>query len=1201
MIAEIGLETARELLNYAGTQDTADQNWEGQLKGAVALHNILVRHNFAYLADEVGMGKTRVALGAVALFRHFRPDWRVLYIAPRENLQRKWEKELRNFTADNWRVTDNRVRTYGDVPAYGLAICDNLTELAVEAARNPCRDFILRLTSFSFGLSLDKDQWKQKRDDLLDAIPNLREHWFSLRDKDEFKDSYARAINSVLPTFDLVVIDEGHNLKHGLQPGSANRNRLLAYVLGHPEGKKPPFSKYSRRFERALVLSATPLENDYGELWNQLYLLNSEAQWPILRDADPASLDLREASAGQFLIRRLTGLTIGEYRWTKNMYRREWRQGGTTQHDEPLRLADAKERLIVALVQKKVAEVLQDEKFKHAFQIGMLASFESFMETSNRVRERRANINPGNFDGQEQTDQQLEREGIDTPSINHLARSYSQTFAGQTLPHPKLDAVAETLKGAFDTGEKTLVFVRRVRSVDDLTEKLNRHYDQWIKEYLRVELPTAVLHDLEAIFRQYEADRLQRDQSRKAAQAARQADAETARAESATIDKDTQPEDEADQGSLDNFFAWFFRGEKGPKIYLSGANFNQKRLADEGSHYRIFFEDNYVLDLLGVDPQRRLAQALGQKLEVTEGQLRETAYQLFRSLSENKQFKPFRVFWAYQEAALVMLGQGAKDPQLKEHAQIIHQVRFGAKPIPSLPVPKNFPPPTKYFQRRTFFTELRQRPELCAALWPDGNERDFRANFVRREQRRELISYVARLGHPLIDLWILAIQLLGTLKISGLQRGEDQMDALIEAYLTRLEKQSTDSSYSAYYELSEVAKNFDLILDVNFPQISNLPLDQLSKQFRAGLAQQSPVAGISGSVKNTRRLVQQFRMPGYPLVVVSTDVLQEGEDLHTFCRQVMHYGISWTPSAMEQRTGRVDRLRSLTHRRLEGKTTIQPDEKLQVFYPHLRDTVEVLQVERVFERMNRFIRLMHRSLVPEASQDNRIHPDAEFVRPPKDTRPIDDRLTTRFDIDTEIDPHDSKALLHQHWPALTLTAGTEAERVLAHFQRLVVELLQVLVLEIEPAPNSWTILGTAFVEESGQLANQLPCQPACRRQPFTLFLHKATGFDQVLLRCVSPIGVVEQGDDEQIMRIWQVQRETQSGKLCAALDTKLRQYTLTIEQDIYFHHKTTQLREVEDLIHRVVASADRMEKALLGKDEPLDAFRDDLLREPERE
>ena len=48
----------------------------------MALHSILQRKRVAHLADEVGMGKTDVALGALALFRHYAPSFRVLFIAP---------------------------------------------------------------------------------------------------------------------------------------------------------------------------------------------------------------------------------------------------------------------------------------------------------------------------------------------------------------------------------------------------------------------------------------------------------------------------------------------------------------------------------------------------------------------------------------------------------------------------------------------------------------------------------------------------------------------------------------------------------------------------------------------------------------------------------------------------------------------------------------------------------------------------------------------------------------------------------------------------------------------------------------------------------------------------------------------------------------------------------------------------------------
>ena len=62
---------------------------------------------------------------------------------------------------------------------------------------------------------------------------------------------------------------------------------------------------------------------------------------------------------------------------------------------------------------------------------------------------------------------------------------------------------------------------------------------------------------------------------------------------------------------------------------------------------------------------------------------------------------------------------------------------------------------------------------------------------------------------------------------------------------------------------------------------------------------------------------------------------------------------------MEQRIGRIDRVRSQTERRLMGAgVSHDGDNLLQVFYPYLPETVEVFQVERVFERLNRFMRTL---------------------------------------------------------------------------------------------------------------------------------------------------------------------------------------------------------------------------------------------------
>ena len=179
------------------------------------------------------------------------------------------------------------------------------------------------------------------------------------------------------------------------------------------------------------------------------------------------------------------------------MYRREWRRGGLEHHDEPIEIVDPRQRLVVALMQKKVAEVLQTERFNNHFQIGMLSSFESFLQSVETARRR--NEDEPAFDGEEQRRRLSDRErnGIDTEAIGEVVRSYREVF-GNTLPHPKLDTTAAALSGAFETGEKTLVFVRRVATVDELAAKLDESFDAWIRARMEARLPE--LHEEVAAF-----------------------------------------------------------------------------------------------------------------------------------------------------------------------------------------------------------------------------------------------------------------------------------------------------------------------------------------------------------------------------------------------------------------------------------------------------------------------------------------------------------------------------------------------------------------------------------------------------------------------------------------------------------------------------------------------------------------------------
>jgi hypothetical protein len=476
----IDVALASQLLDF-GKRIGPGQRADEQLQGAVAIHNILRQHGVAYLADEVGMGKTYVALGAVALFRHFQPHFRLLVIAPRQNIQRKWMKEMRNFVANNVRFADLRVKGIDGLPGRELVFCDNLTGLVRETSLNPDRDFFARLSSFSLPVSGEdagrSEEAARLRDELREHFPWLPRQIFDLRDKQGFKDNVARAICCVLPMFDLVIVDEGHNLKHGFSDRASARNRVVSLAFGHPDGAgdRRLFANYGPRASKVLLLSATPVEETYNQLWNQLHVFGRGAGFEDLMRLEVDDERKKEVAA-RFLVRRVTEIRVNGKPLTKNLYRREWRSGGVANHDEPILVEDDRERLIVALVQKKVSEMLQEKRFGNSFQIGMLASFESFLETA---KLKQADNEEGTFDDSEQTDDTLEREGIDVADVNRLARSYRDRFFRE-MPHPKMDAIIGRLANAWKTGEKSLVFVRRVASVKELKRKLDEKYNEWL-------------------------------------------------------------------------------------------------------------------------------------------------------------------------------------------------------------------------------------------------------------------------------------------------------------------------------------------------------------------------------------------------------------------------------------------------------------------------------------------------------------------------------------------------------------------------------------------------------------------------------------------------------------------------------------------------------------------------------------------------
>ena len=75
------------------------------------------------------------------------------------------------------------------------------------------------------------------------------------------------------------------------------------------------------------------------------------------------------------------------------------------------------------------------------------------------------------------------------------------------------------------------------------------------------------------------------------------------------------------------------------------------------------------------------------------------------------------------------------------------------------------------------------------------------------------------------------VKRIGSMALGAQERSEERAEALIADYLDLLESQSQQPGLHAYRELAEIGQHYDLILAVNFPEVSQKALSELSRLF----------------------------------------------------------------------------------------------------------------------------------------------------------------------------------------------------------------------------------------------------------------------------------------------------------------------------------------------------------------------------------
>ncbi|MDB4542777.1 DEAD/DEAH box helicase family protein [bacterium] len=956
----LDVATAREILDFTGGDPALESLGELQLEGAVALHNMIADPNvgIGYLADEVGMGKTYVALGVISLMRYFNPSLRVLYICPSNNVQEKWyAREYRSFAKHNVKVSQYRVRTMDGRSAVPAQSCRNIPDLLHTMSLGYFADIFVGMSSFSLALTEDEDQWRRKLDELKQLIPAF-ELPKRVSSKQSVKEQYAATLNYVLPTFDLVVIDEAHNLKHDFE--SSDRNKVLSTTLGFREG-----GKY-RRVKSALLLSATPYDRNIEHLRNQLKLVGHEHLLPAEVSNDEHALI--ESHLRKFMVRRLNELQVAGKPHTRNMYRREWRRGD---HAE-IALETDEQKLVTALVQKKVGEMLDKQGGSPSFQMGLLASFESYAESTRS--------GPVEFDGDVREKESTD--AADRHVIGAIQDSYTRADLGRTLPHPKMDIVAQRLaEQMFHHNRKQIVFVRRVKSVKELKNKLDDHYTEWISNGISESLAQypAQRDMMKRIIQEYELQSRQRDEDISGGDFRQGSAGET---------EDRQPP------KKDNLFAWFFRGECPAEAEPFLVEGNDSYTTPDAMRIGLTAKNQVISSLLEINWARTITRLEDKDLQ----QLIDTHGEEIVHLTKRYALGQLRndQLEIYEASQLAFLHWYSDYFDIPGIMKIVNHF-----------APREQAKRTVEISTARLADALNTHTLLCALhheglqeqLFPEldglvsqlisGDDVSIE-NLQAIEIHKNLLSLCLRTGHGVVDLYLSRLKL-GTANLTAKTRAK-WMTILAKT----LREQANSSEFNTYAEIHDLANNLRLILKNNLPDAYERDREEYRQYLSRALNPIAPIIGATGETVSTRSAqARKFRMPGYPLALISTDVFQEGEDLHTFCDSVMHYGLASSPVGIEQKTGRVDRVGSKAQRRLlqldEGED-VEDQQLIQVTFPFVRESIEVLQVRTLCRNLNEFIKSLHKVGDRPIAVTDIIDTERELI----DASPIPEQIRSRL-------------------------------------------------------------------------------------------------------------------------------------------------------------------------------------------------------------
>lgn len=938
-------------LTVAGDPETRSMA-DMQLEGIAALYNILCEHPFAYLADEVGMGKTYQALGLAALVWNEKPTARILFISPRQNLQAKWLDDYRSFFKSNYRRTqglgdDRAASVLFNEPVHRPVLFHNLRSWTPTIGMSERTAVFVRHTSFMRPVYVTSESLGDLDDLWATTELNLRswglfdaERPVGMTPGDASRRlnlTFAQALNAKLtreaegdPYFDLVIVDEAQCLRN---PANQTNQVLLESLDNH--------------VAKWLFMSATPAHGGPADLPTIInhYPGCGEVIPPELAHDLPALQEKLQT----FLVRRQRRYNTHPKPKTvsKDIYRNHDSETWGVRDQDMTALAT----LAMGLVQKGLVDVLQGRS--NRYRIGFLSSFES-LQTSLEHTLPTAAPDSDTEDEQalsdwhrDQTDGVTDSDAPDAQFIQRLAADFEQRFE-MPLPHPKVDAVVDRVAPlAFGTdtedgGHKFLIFTRRVSTVQTLRDRLMLRYHQ----------------SIEARISRYWGKRL--DWSGAGARLEDPDEADDP--ESDTTDPEESPFRRATAKG-----GWLFRYRQ--TFRATGRN-------------ALFFEDGWL---------QRLCVAGGVNPEIAAGRVppelwaESWAHASRSSGARRQQHRARRMRYLAVQAIsraphIFGLDRESAAPWRAAYEAALHEHLSRAERETDNEAHED----RGLFTEPTLWTEWDARfpdgPLALPAADParsrdDMSGDELRDALCRRQVARTLLGQTFRLTDTLLDLYY------ADEDTHADSDGDRRRTALPPRFLEWLSAEDPGSR-QVRRDVTHWLAHLRLIVDSCLESAGREWRELARYETWPQLYNPSAVLGVTGGSGAHLMATRQFRTPSLPRVIVCTDTLKEGVDLHLFCDRVLHYGVAWTSGDLEQRVGRVDRYFSQIERRLLAEGA-PPAAQLLVGYPHVVASLERRQVDNVIARQKQAEKLMDSPLAGARDESKEIQDGASAPREQK--------------------------------------------------------------------------------------------------------------------------------------------------------------------------------------------------------------------------